>query len=253
LIEIEKNSEVIRNGKNKGTGKKNSDDGEGSNSPKDKRNGLPDQQGALSGPGNPGIYAFLTELKKPLDPEDEFLIKPVAQISGGEMKRVMAGETYHNGGDMRRGALLDKAGAWHDLFYGNDPVKRDATGRQIAPRPVRSILKESAPVRDAKGGDVTQGVLEIGSQVAGMAGRAGIADAIRALQSGLNKLPRTTPPIIEQPERPHREGTIFSAVPLREDGLFGPKTKHRLFESVAIYGRRRIGAEFGVTPFARTG
>ena len=200
---------------------------------------VPGPQGVLSAPDNPGIDAFLAELKKPLDPEDEFLIKPVEQISKGEIKGVMAGEAYHNAQDTRRSELLDKAGAWHDHFYGTGPVKRDATGRQISPRPVRVMPKEDMPVGDAKGGNVAKGVFEIGSRVAEMAGRGGIADAIRALQSGLNKMPR-------------REGTIFSTVPLREDGLFGPKTKQRLYQSVGGFGPRRIGAEISPGSFFHT-
>ncbi|MBT5658794.1 MAG: hypothetical protein HOJ02_01435, partial [Rhodospirillaceae bacterium] len=58
--------------------------------PKDTTKEVPGRQGALSGPADPGIDAFLAELKKPLDREDEFLLKPVAQISQSEMKRVMA-------------------------------------------------------------------------------------------------------------------------------------------------------------------
>jgi len=79
----------------------------------------------------------------PPDPMD----LPVETWAEEDLNSVMASPAYQQPGDPGFEAAQNKVRAWHRHFYGDAPLKRDATGRRRTPVPVRPIPSGGGPVR----------------------------------------------------------------------------------------------------------
>ena len=170
----------------------------------------------------------------------EVLLKPVDQWTEREMKTLMDDPDYWRTA-MPRGRLLqDKARAWHDHFFGTGPAPEDETGRMLPSRPLRPIPTTPAPARAADGSGLAGSVLGIGKRVltAAAAAKTGLPEAIKGLQGGLNDPRRAAGAV-------GRDGPALAV-----DGVFGPKTRWRLRQTVARFGRAPVEKSFARS-FAR--
>lgn len=67
------------------------------------------------------------------------LNRPVSTWSESDMNSVMASKAYGQQGAPGNELAQRKVQDWHNYFYGDKPVGRDATGRMTAPKPIRPI------------------------------------------------------------------------------------------------------------------
>lgn len=187
---------------------------------------------------------FLAALKPKAGEEvKEVLLKPVNQWTKGEMGALMDDPDYWRTATPRGRLLQDKARAWHDHFFGTGPAPEDETGRMLPSRPSRPIPTSPAPVRAADGGDLAGSVLGIGKQVLAAAAESGLSEAIRGLQNGLNGL--QTGDLNGLAGVMGDSGAVGMDRPaLAVDGVFGPKTRWRLRQTVARFGRAPVEKSF---------
>ncbi len=218
------------------------------------RSGLEeDKAAARAGSGadlaaSPEGRRFLAALKPKAGEEvEEVLLKPVNQWTKGEMGALMDDPDYWRTAGPRGRLLQDKARAWHDHFFGTGPAPEDETGRMLPSRPSHPIPTAPAPVRAADGGDLAGSVLGIGKRVLAAAAESGLSEAIRGLQGGLNGLQTGDLNGLAGV----RSGAIGMDRPaLAVDGIFGPKTRWRLRQTVARFGRAPVEKSFARS-FAR--
>ena len=185
---------------------------------------------------SPEGLRFLAALEPKAGEEvEEVLLKPVDQWTKGEMGALMDDPDYWRAAGPRGRLLQDKARAWHDHFFGTGPAPEDETGRMLPARPAHPIPTAPAPVRAADGGELAGSVFGIGKQVLAAAAESGLSEAIRGLQSGLNGLSGVM----------RDSGAVGMDRPaLAVDGVFGPKTRWRLRQTVARFGRAPVEKGF---------
>ena len=102
-------------------------------------------------------------------------------------------------------------------------------------RPLRPIPTTPAPARAADGSDLAGSVLGIGKRVLTAAAETSLPKAIKGLQIGLND---------------SRLAVELDESALAVDGIFGPKTRWRLRQTVARFGRAPVENAFARS-FAR--
>lgn len=139
----------------------------------------------------------------------------------GEMRAVMASDTYWRAGDPERAAVQDAVTRWHDRHYGTGPMPRDATGRGVSAGPVRTPADKPMPLTDGRGQALDQALARAADNVAQQAKQDGVGPAVNALQAGLSIL-------------------SGAETPLKRDGIMGPKTKARLRQTVAKGGAGKV-------------
>ncbi|MEE8393485.1 MAG: hypothetical protein V3R66_04010, partial [Rhodospirillales bacterium] len=159
---------------------------------------------------------------------DEVLLKRPETWTEQEVRDVMAERNRRPGHDPEFDEIVDKERQWFSHFYGDKPAETDETGRMIEPQAIVPIPNKPAKPKDADGGDLGESLKRLGTHVAGAAKADGLASAIKALQGGLNVINRG---------RAKKERPSFSM--LKEDGLFGPRTKSALKKTAAKHGAAR--------------
>lgn len=206
---------------------------------------------------SPEAKAFMSDLLKPGRPVDEIRLKRPEDLTESEVKEIMIARMDAPTEDERQ-AVADVEKAFFDDKFGTDPAEFDARGRMIEPEPKKPINKEPVPIRTADGRPLEAALKRIGRKVIRNAETDGFASAVRGLQGGLNILDEVwTPPIVpEERPQPRRPG-VFTIVPrLKEDGVFGPKTRMGLKRAVIALGAPKVeeGIALGrLDQFARDG
>lgn len=174
------------------------------------------------------LRSFLDFAATPPVGADAVLLKRPETVTEDEMLSLIRRDDYD-----RNRTLGDAVRRWHVAFYGDGPVPRDATGRQIDAPPMRPFPPHATPPVAADGGDLADGVRRIAETVA-RAAAPGLTDGVRRLQQSLNT---------EALARP-----ADSTAPLKEDGVFGPATRLRLQQEVARSGVRALRDSLLRTP-----
>ena len=152
--------------------------------------------------------------------------------------------------DAQKEAVWNKEKAWHSHFYGDQPVPRDETGKMLEIKPVRPIPTEASrqkalekakkalapghpfvpPPKPAtpkpKPENPFIGLGRLKAKLAGAVESDGAEKAVKGLQAGLNMLV-------------DRDDDAPKPV-LKEDGLFGPKTKAATDGAAALLGAGRV-------------
>ncbi len=177
---------------------------------------------------SPEIRNFLEDLKKPADPVSDIMTKDIKDWTEDELRQVQGSKKYYQPSSPRRDEASGKVKSWYEHHYGNDPVRLDATGRTIQPEPKILPKTKPVPAKDKDGQPVLDGVMGAGAKIADLAGKRGLATAIRGAQTGLNLLHKL------QTNGRSKNGA------LKADGLFGPKTKKSLTGSIAELGRPTV-------------
>lgn len=149
------------------------------------------------------------------------MLKDPERWTEGEMRAVMASDTYWRAGDPERAAVQNAVTRWHDRHYGTGPMRRDAPGRGISSGPVRTPADKPAPLTDGRGQALGQALARAADGVARQAKQVGVGQAVNALQAGMSLL-------------------SGAELPLKRDGVMGPKTKTRLRQTVTKGGAGRV-------------
>ncbi len=192
------------------------------------------EQDAAGGGGEEGealrpeVRRFLDDLKQPVDPVSEIMLKDQRDWTEDELARVQGSDLYQSPSSPRRDEAYGKVRDWYVHHYGDGPAGRDETGRLVPPE--YRVTPKQVPVvaRSGDGRPVLDGVMEAGAKVADMAGKRGLATAVRGVQAGLNLL-----------NRQGSDGGRKTRL-LKPDGTFGPKTKQALQDSVMEQGSQKV-------------
>lgn len=176
----------------------------------------------------PEIKAFLEQVKKPLEAHREILLKNPKHWTQDELNAVMASKDYMALNKPERHQAHKKVAAWFSEHYGDGPVEHLSSGQMIQPAFIKQPSPNPVAPKTADDHDLSQAALELGGRIAEMAGKTKLATAIRVLQSGLNLLARKPTP------------------PLKEDGIFGPKTKTALHDSLVNRGKGKTEEAFSL-------
>ncbi|MDA1091582.1 MAG: hypothetical protein O3A85_14895 [Proteobacteria bacterium] len=184
---------------------------------------------------SPENRKFMDDLMQPGDPVDEILLKKPEDLTQDEfleLKKAMI--DLPAGPEQER---LDKAAtSFLEHRYSTKPVRYDAVGRMIDPKPVNAIPEEPKPLATADRKPLKYALRRIGLGILMDAKDDGLDAAVKRLQGGIN---------------------ILSQAPgLKEDGVFGPKTRSGLKGAVAAWGTPKIkeGLALGrFNGFAREG
>lgn len=176
----------------------------------------------------PEVRRFLDDLKQPVDPVSEIMLKDQRDWTEDELARVQGSDLYQSPSSPRRDEAYGKVRDWYVHHYGDGPAGRDETGRLVPPE--YRVTPKQAPVvaRSGDGRPLLDGVMEAGAKIADMADKRGLATAVRGVQAGLNLL-----------NRQGSDGGRKTRL-LKPDGTFGPKTKQALQDSVMEQGSQKV-------------
>jgi peptidoglycan hydrolase-like protein with peptidoglycan-binding domain len=189
-------------------------------------------EGILSAPqpvGRPEVKAFLEDVKKPLDDDKEIMLKDPRTWTREELNKVMTSKDYMTLGKPERQQAYEKVASWFSEHYGDEPVERMISGQMMQPDLKRQPNKTPLAPVTADGHDMAKASAEVGSRVAEMAGKKTLTSAVKALQSGLNLMAKN--------------GAL---APLKQDGVFGPKTKTALRTTLTSQGKAKTEEAFGL-------
>jgi GH24 family phage-related lysozyme (muramidase) len=169
---------------------------------------------------------FVNYLEKPGHPAEEALLKGPDRWNRNditEVSKYRIGLPLHDPRAEQIGNLERK---WYEQNYGKGPAEVDATGRIIhkeippfAPKPEGND-SEAVPLKNA--------LSRIGRKVASNIDNDGSMRAIKGLQHGLNLF------------APKAKTSPLPISKLLTDGIFGPKTRTALKQSVAGLGSDKI-------------
>lgn len=157
-------------------------------------------------------------------PVADILFKRENNITENEINNAQKFSRYESKDDSLNNLLNNKISSWYDKTYGNTPVQRDATGRQIDPTPkVRQAAAISAPMtRD--GIEMSQGLSRLSQRMAEVDNDDTPDNGALALQKSLNSL---------------------GADPaLKADGVIGPKTTLQTKRYLAENGYNNLDQAF---------
>ena len=170
---------------------------------------------------------------------DEILAKDPRDLTEGEFTALKK-EVINLPAGPEQDRLDGMATAFLDDKYGTGPVKYDAVGRMIDPKPIRPANKTPVPAKTPDGEPLTGAVKKIGGVIADAAGGEGRTSAVQDLQSGLNLLKS----IMQR-----RAKTTPLAHDLKTDGVVGPKTRRALRIAATALGRPKIEEGFALGRF----
>ncbi len=149
----------------------------------------------------------------------EIIGKDPAGVTRPELDRVIASDAFRTPRHADFKPAKDFVTAWFDNVYRDLPIGTDESiaERRIATRPT--------PSRTPEGGTVSDAAFEIGNDLRRRSGEGGVKPEIMRLQTALNGLDR-------------------NALPLKRDGVFGPKTNRRLRTALATNGGGAVRGAF---------
>lgn len=202
-------------------------------------------------PTDPRTASMLTMAKAPIaDAGLAPLVKDTATWTEAEMRQVLdkaqAGFTRGRSGDPLKAHSYERVQDWHVGIYGDDPQGNDG-GKPIEPKPIRPIPTAESPARTPDGEDLFAASGRIAGKVADAAGSLGHADAVKALQGGLNLLGTGR----QLPARSPAYGPYTKQAPLAEDGEYGPKTDFALKQSLGRHGAAKVDEAFALGRFGQ--
>lgn len=148
--------------------------------------------------------------KKNDNPIQDILLKNDPDISENEVREASKYSMFEAKDPLIKQNLQNKVSGWYSSMFGDNPVKTDATGRNIDPTPKMAMATESKKLSSKDGLDIFEGFKRLAPSISQR------EDGVNALQKGINSLGI-------QPE-------------LKEDGIMGPKTAYGLKDAMVNYG-----------------
>lgn len=186
-------------------------------------------------PSRPDVQSLVSAIQEPGDPVTRIMRQKPSLWTVDERDQVNESIPTMPDSDPQREQRFRAVAGWFKHFYPG-PVKYDATGKMIDPEPATPFPQQPSPVMDPSGRPLDQSLARIGTHMARTAGDLPVPTLVSALQSGLNLI----------------AGDTWS--PLKEDGVFGPKTRAALHQTTATHGAGKVeeGLAFGrFTTFAQ--
>ncbi len=142
------------------------------------------------------------------DKRTDVLYKQPPDLTENEARSAMQLARYESNDIELNNRLEQKAKSYYDSLYSNKNLERDASGRQINPKPQYTPLTEPKELRTKDNILMREAYQSIAERTA--------QTGVKSLQRGLNSFPYQTP--------------------LKEDDDLGPKTTSRLKENLVTHG-----------------
>lgn len=181
---------------------------------------------------SPENRKFMDNLLKPGNPVNEIMLKKPEDLTQGEfveLKKAMI--DLPAGPEQER---LDKAAtAFLEHRYSTKPVKYDAVGRMIDPKPVNAIPETPKPLATADRKPLKYALRRIGRGILKAAKDDGLATTVKHLQGGINIMADSAlkgAPIMPQ---------------LKQDGDIGPKTTGAFTNIASAMGPQPLTKRYG--------
>ena len=158
------------------------------------------------------------------------LRKRPASWTAEERDLVMTDPRYWDGNLIDRDAFQNATRQHFSAVYGDEPMRKDSTGRGIDPPPRYDLPSfPQEPLDPSTGTRLGRGLEAVLKDVISRSQDQGLPAAITDLQQSLNQTRMRTASQLAQPPQPDWLAT---------DGLFGPRTRSALQTQIA-----RIGSE----------
>ncbi len=154
------------------------------------------------------------------DFSEDVLLKKPEDLTEGEVKDLMVKRNNFQHDKPLFDELVKKERKWFSTRYGDDPVKFDETGKMIQPVPINPAPKEPKPLTVPGGQTMANAIKAVVAQLDKSSDNK--VDTIRGLQTGINRT----------------KGNMD--VPLKVDGMFGPKSAMGLKKAIATLGPTKM-------------
>jgi hypothetical protein len=211
----------------------------------DSETGSGDEQSGVTpdATNTPGAKAFMAEVMKDDDPIDSILQKRPETWTSDEAKQVMYTRSGLPDGDPRVAEIMKLEDAHYKQAYGDGPVKVDDTGKPVDVEPAPAIPSKPVAARDADGTPMKESVARAAKKMVQLAAKDAEKDGpgvavdkgahapvVKQLQGGLNMMSKFA-------KTPVAGGAESR---LKLDGVMGPKTRHRMRDTLSKDGFGRF-------------
>ena len=160
------------------------------------------------------------------------LRKRPASWTAEERDLVMTDPRYWDGNLIDRDAFQNATRQHFSAVYGDEPMRKDSTGRGIDPPPRYDLPSfPQEPLDPSTGTRLGRGLEAVLKDVISRSQDQGLPAAITDLQQSLNQTRMRTASQLAQPPQPDWLAT---------DGLFGPRTRSALQTQIARIGSKPI-------------
>lgn len=181
--------------------------------------------------------------------EEAVRLKPSAWWTEPEMRGQMRHRDYWSADPSVREPLHDQVAGWHSVHFGDEPVRRDGTGRMIEPVFKIEPLVQPVEPKTADGAPLIQAIGRIAESLAAASATRGRPAAVQRFQAGLNRLKAAEDEekaalpkdrkSVHRPDPAHKPPALDR---VKEDGVFGPKTAAATRKALAARGSRAVEA-----------
>ena len=193
-------------------------------------------------PLRPDIQKLRDEMLKPGKPVDDILLKKPEDWTEGEVREVMKERLRLPMNNPERPSLWNSEKKWFKHFYGDAPAKADEFGKIADPQPIRRMIGKPLDAKTSDGRPLSKEISRFSKHLSGAAGDVPAPELVKSLQSGLNTLGMS-----KRWNSKNAPGLAGGGRMLKEDGVFGPKTRGGLKTAMARLGRPKLeeGAALG--------
>jgi len=168
---------------------------------------------------------LLKAMEEHNNPKMDILYKHPRQITESELKENMRYAGYEVQDPRLKAALQGKTKDWFDYYYGTEPIKRDASGRQIDSEPKHLFAQEVSALMSKDSIPMDEAFKQVAEAVSPL--------GVKALQKGLNSL----------------NAEDFNQPELKEDGILGPMTTARIKDSLVTNGLNEVNKSIRTVGF----
>ncbi|MDV7339742.1 hypothetical protein RYZ26_09065 [Terasakiella sp. A23] len=171
-------------------------------------------------------------IKQTNDTADDLFLKRPDDLTEEELHELMKKRTQTKNDQPLFNELVEKERQWFSARYGDGAVQFDETGKMIPPVAINPAPKEPKPLT-VPGGHTMADAIKI---VAGKLDKSpdNKTDTIRGLQTAINRTKNKTD------------------VPLKVDGVFGPKSANAFKKAIASLGPTKMTEASALGQFQHT-
>lgn len=196
--------------------------GDGVRVPEGERSAPEAPAGAERPAMRPDAEALMAEAARPLPAVREVLLRPEERWSEADLRTVMKDRAYFQPEPEDGDIVRDRVGRWFAIHHGDRPHRTGFPNR-TADDFLRRPPAETEPALSADGAPFMKALSDVARDLVARAGTGAVAEPVKDLQEGLNALTRRKAP---------------KKSLLKTDGIFGPKTKSALAETLVEGGSK---------------
>lgn len=161
---------------------------------------------------------ILNDLQVNDNPALDILLKEDKNLTENEIKVASRYAMFEEKDPLTRENMNNKISSWYSSVFGDEPVKKDAAGRNIEPIAKIAVMTEPKELKTKEGKGMKTGFENLAFSMAER------EEGIKAVQYGINQLGYEPP--------------------LKEDGVLGPKTVFGIKSSLVKHGLNKLQKYF---------